>query len=218
MMAKRRRLPRASSGTAAADAPPGLPQATVTVHGAPQPVPQEPEPQPKPAVAALDASAPEPALKGVPGASTKWDADFAAEVYAEELKHPTGRRDDPSRSASAMWPDAKFRRLPCKRMAHEGPAQCAEAAPSQPLRPSCGAAQPAASHVPAAADRIMADIRALGRFPRKRSEESPERALYHRLVRAKRGKLLSALALAELAALPGAPPPPGDEAAAATTG
>ena len=74
-----------------------------------------------------------------------------------------------------------FRRVPCKRRAPEGPAQCAEAAPPQPLRASCGACEPAESPDSAAADRLMAEIRALGRLPRSRAADPAERGLYQRL-------------------------------------
>ena len=74
-----------------------------------------------------------------------------------------------------------IRRVPCKRRAPEGPAQCAEAAPPQPLRASCGACEPAVSPDSAAADRLMAEIRALGRLPRSRAADPAERGLYQRL-------------------------------------
>ena len=122
-----------------------------------------------------------------------------------------------------------IRRVPCKRRAPEGPAQCAEAAPPEPLRASCGACEPAESPASAPADGLMAEIRALGRLPRSRAADPAERGLYHRLGRARRQERLSASHLAELAGLPraalapadapvascGAPQPAGSQASAA---
>ena len=74
-----------------------------------------------------------------------------------------------------------FRRVPCKRRAPEGPAQCAEAAPPQPLRASCGASEAPVSRDSAPADGLTAEIRALGGLPRSSAAAPAERGLYQRL-------------------------------------
>ena len=92
-----------------------------------------------------------------------------------------GYEDNQDAGCRIMAEMGTIRRVPCKRRAPEGPAQCAEAAPPEPLRASCGACEAPVSRDSAPADGLMAEIRALGRLPRSRAADPAERGLYQRL-------------------------------------